>query len=280
MQRVPRHVNEAADERARLLQAMFALTVTAGGIIWDYVQSRCAIERKANAAPVTAADPAAKAVILAGLPDAAPGIPVVAEEDLAAGRLPDGATFFLVDALGGRKEFISGATDDTVNIGLVERGIPTLGVVDAPARSTLYWADTVVGKAWRATQPPHGARAPALRISVGRPGTSRCAVASKSHSTPEPETRLRAAVIDCVSIGSSLKFVLFGAGETDVYPRPAPTKEWDTAAGDAVLRAAGGEVLHLDSRPLLYEKPRFLNPGCVATGLYEPSWLLPCMRFA
>ena len=79
---------------------------------------------------------------------------------------------------------------------------------------------------------------------------------------------------------SSLKFVLFGAGETDVYPRPAPTMQWDTAAGDVVLRAALGQVFNLDGRPLLYEKPRFFNPGCVATGLCEPSWLLPCMRSA
>lgn len=279
MQRVPLRVNEAADDRARLLQALFALAVTAGGTIWDCVQSGCAIERKADAPPVTAADPAVEAVILAGLADAAPRLPVLAEEDVAAGRLPkvDG-TFLLVDALDGTKEFISGATDDTVNIGLVGRGIPTLAVVNAPARSSLYWGDPAVGKAWRATQPPHGARVPALRIPLRRPGTSLCAAASKSHNTRKSETRLRVALIDHrVSIGSSLKFVLFGAGETDVYPRPAPTMQWDTAAGDA---AALGQIFNLGGRPLPYEEPRFFNLGSVATGLCEPSWLLPCMRCA
>ena len=259
---------------------MVDFAIAAGGVVADYGQGERKIERKADASPVTAADRSAEALILAGLAHAAPGIPVVAEEEVAAGQLPDLADrFFLVDALDGTKEFISGGTDYTVNIGLIECGVPTLGVVYAPARATVYWGDTLVGTAWRATHPPHGTRRPAVRITVRQPKSSLCAVASKSHNTPETEAWLRAAAIDRrVSIGSSLKFVLIAAGEADVYPRPAPTMEWDTAAGDAVLRAAGGRVLDLDGKSLVYGKPQFFNPGFLATGLYEPAPLRPFMR--
>ena len=259
---------------------MVDFAIAAGGVVADYGQGERKIERKADASPVTAADRTAEAVILAGLAHAAPGIPVVAEEEVAAGRVPGVAErFFLVDALDGTKEFVNGGTDYTVNIGLIERGVPTLGVVYAPARSTVYWGDAIAGKAWRATQPPHGARRPAIRMAVRQPRASPYAVASKSHNTPETEAWLRAATIrHRVSIGSSLKFVLVAAGEADVYPRAAPTMEWDTAAGDAVLRAAGGRVLDLDGRLLVYGKPRFFNPGFLATGLYKPAPLRPFMR--
>jgi 3'(2'), 5'-bisphosphate nucleotidase len=273
-------LSDPADDRVRLLRAVLEIAIAAGGVVSDYVQGKQAIEHKADASPVSAADRAAEAVILAGLAHAAPGIPVVAEEEVATGRLPDvDARFFLIDALDGTKEFISGGTDFTVNIALIERGVPTLGVVYAPARSTVYWGDTVAGEAWRATQPPHGERGPAVRIAVRQPTASVCAVASKSHNTPETEAWLRAATIDHrVSIDSSLKFALVAAGEADVYPRAAPTMEWDTAAGDAILRVAGGRVLDLDGRLLVYGKPNFLNPGFLATELYEPPALRPFMR--
>ena len=110
------------------------------------------------------------------------------------------------------------------------------------------------------------------------PATPLCAVASKSHNTAETEAWLAAAGVGIrVSIGSSLKFVLVASGEADVYPRPAPTMEWDTAAGDAVLRAAGGRVFDIDGRPLEYGKTRFFNPGFIATGPYEPASLRPFM---
>jgi 3'(2'), 5'-bisphosphate nucleotidase len=199
----------------------------------------------------------------------------VAEEQAAAGRVPIvGERFFLVDPLDGTKEFIKRGTDFTVNIGLIENGLPTMGAVYAPARSTLYWGDSVSREAWRAQQPPHGVRGDAQRISVRSPLSPPWAVASKSHNTPETEAWLNGAgVKHRVSIGSSLKFVLVASGDADVYPRPAPTMEWDTAAGDAVLRAAGGRVLDLDGKPLLYGKPRFFNPGFIATGPYEPARL-------
>lgn len=265
------------DDRARLLDLLVEYAVAAGGVVWDHFNAGVEVERKSDLSPVTIADHEAEAVILAGLAKAAPDIPVVAEEEAAAGRLPDVTThFFLVDPLDGTKEFIARGTDFTVNIGLIEHGQPTMGVVYAPARGALYWGDVAQAKAWRADQPPHGARGPARPIAVREPAHPPVAVASKSHNTPETEAWLAAAgVVERVSVGSSLKFVLVASGEADVYPRPAPTMEWDTAAGDAVLRAAGGRVFDLDGDPLGYGKPRFFNPGFLATGPYEAAPLRP-----
>lgn len=263
--------------RPNLLASVVDATVAAGFLVWDHFCRTSVVDYKGDSSPVTEADRAAEAVILAALRAAAPCIPIVAEEEAAAGRVPNvGEAFFLVDPLDGTKEFIQRGTDFTVNIGLIEHGLPTMGCVYAPARASLFWGDCSSGEAWLATQPPHGLRGAAQRISVRKPMAPPWAVASKSHNTPETEAWLtKAGVTMRVSIGSSLKFVLVASGEADVYPRPAPTMEWDTAAGDAVLRAAGGRVFDLDGRPLLYGKERFFNPGFVATGSYEPAILRP-----
>jgi len=270
------------DDRCRLLESMVDCAARGGAVVWDHFNGDVVVERKADQSPVTAADRASEAVILAGLAAVAPGIPVVAEEETAAGRVPAvAARFFLVDPLDGTKEFIQRSTDFTVNIGLIEDGAPTLGVVYAPARSEMYWGDAASKQASRATWPPHGTSSATRSIRVRQPATPLCAVASRSHNTPETEAWLAAARVgNRVSIGSSLKFVLVASGEADVYPRPAPTMEWDTAAGDAVLRAAGGRVFDLDGRPLKYGKARFFNPGFIATGPYEPGALRPFMTGA
>lgn len=267
----------SSENRARLLDSIVSYAVEAGGVVWDHFNAGVDVEHKDDLSPVTIADREAEAVILAGLAKASPDIPVVAEEEAAAGRIPDvSACFFLVDPLDGTKEFVRRGTDFTVNIGLIEDGRPTMGVVYAPARGALYWGDVTLAKAWRADQPPHGERGPARPIAVREPARPPVAVASKSHNTPETEAWLMdAGVVERVSVGSSLKFVLVASGEADVYPRPAPTMEWDTAAGDAVLRAAGGRVLDLDGEALGYGKPRFFNPGFLATGPYEPARLRP-----
>jgi 3'(2'), 5'-bisphosphate nucleotidase len=265
--------------RSGLLAAVVEATVAAGFIVWDHFCRTSAVQYKSDSSPVTEADRAAEAVILAALRAAAPAIPIVAEEEAAAGRVPDiGQAFFLVDPLDGTKEFIKRGTDFTVNIGLIEQAAPTMGAVYAPARAELYWGDCASKQAWRASQPPHAARGAAQAIGVRKPQQPPRAVASKSHNTPETEAWLaNAGINDRVSIGSSLKFVLVANGDADVYPRPAPTMEWDTAAGDAVLRAAGGRVFDLDGQPLIYGKERFFNPGFVATGAYEPAKLRPFM---
>ena len=138
-----------------------------------------------------------------------------------------------------------------------------------PARNRIYWGDVEQG-AWTAERAPDGTRGVETVIRVRDVATPPCAVASKSHRDPATGAWLDAAGIDdCVSVGSSLKFVLVASGEADVYPRTGPTMEWDTAAGDAVLRAAGGRTLDLDNQPFRYGKPDFRNTGFVATGPYE-----------
>jgi 3'(2'), 5'-bisphosphate nucleotidase len=231
---------------------------------------------KSDESPVTAADHAAEAVLLAALARHAPGIPVVAEEECAAGRIPDvDQRFFLVDPLDGTKEFIKGGSDFTVNVALVENRQPVCGVVYAPARGQIWWGDGQRHRARRGEVRDNELVYPRpmqVRTVSGRP----TAVASKSHNTPATEAWLDAAGAgERVSIGSSLKFVLIAGGEADVYPRAGPTMEWDTAAGDAVLRAAGGRTFDLDGAPLAYGKPDFFNPGFVATGPFEPPVLRP-----
>ena len=264
-------------DRPALLHALVALAGEAGDVVWDHFVGGCTVATKADASPVTAADHAAEAIILAGLAAHAPGVPVVAEEEAAAGRVPDtGARFFLVDPLDGTREFVARGDDFTVNIGLIEDGAPTLGVVYAPARSALWWGDVAAGEARQATRAPHGQAGADIRIAVRASANPPCAVASRRNANPATLGWLAASgATECVSIGSSLKFVLIASGSADVYPRPAPTMEWDTAAGDAILRAAGGRVFDLDGAPLTYGKPRFFNPGFLATGAFDPLPLRP-----
>lgn len=268
-------------ERAALLEGFVEAAREAGAAIWDIFQQDFAVITKADASPVTAADTAAEAIILKALARLLPDVPVVAEEEVAAGRMPEvGERFLLVDPLDGTKEFVRKGTDFTVNIALVEHGAPTLGVVYAPARSRLFAGDVKASLAWTAEIGPEDASPLGERRLLGvRPlGPTLAAVASKSHDTPETEAYLKACgVAERVSIGSSLKFCLVAAGEADLYPRAGPTCEWDTGAGHAVLVAAGGRVFDLSGAPLPYGKPSFFNPGFVATGPYEAPPLGPFM---
>lgn len=267
-------------DRPQLLEGLVTAALEAGAEVWRHFQSAPEVLTKADLSPVTAADHAAEAIILKALASIAPGVAIVAEEEAAAGRIPDVShAFFLVDPLDGTKEFIRKGNDFTVNIGLIERGCPTLGVVYAPALSRLFVGDVTDAFAWTADVPPGQLQAVKRRpIRVRQHGEGLCAVASKSHDTPGTEAYL--AHIGCaerVSIGSSLKFALLAAGEADIYPRPAPTMEWDTAAGDAVLRAAGGRVFDLDGAPFVYGKPKYFNEGFVATATFNAPPLRPFM---
>lgn len=231
------------------------LALAAGGEIMAVRAAGCTAESKADSSPVTEADRRAEAVILSGLAGAFPGIPVVAEEEIAAGRQPAvlDREFFLVDALDGTKEFIRGGDDFTVNIALVRDGVPVVGVVYAPARQTL-WAGAP-GQAWRLGCSQEHEPLERAAIRVREPGSCPAVVASRSHRTPETDEYLAGLPqAEIVSVGSSLKFCLLAAGEADLYPRFGRTMEWDTAAGDAVLRAAGGSVRCADGGPFLYGK--------------------------
>ena len=248
---------------AQLLPRVLEIAELAGAVILEHYATGTAVKTKADASPVTAADEAGEAVILAALRDLTPDVPIVAEEAVAAGRIPDvgDAPFWLVDPLDGTKEFISGNGEFTVNIGLIEQRTPILGVVLAPARGLAWWGAAGLG----AHRRENGTVRP-IQVRP-RPAKAAVAVASRSHREAATDAWLQAEGIeDTVSAGSSLKFCLVAEGRADVYPRFGPTMEWDTAAGDAVLRAAGGRVLTTDGEPFLYVKPSFRNPGFIAFG--------------
>lgn len=255
---------------ADLVETLVAASVEAGRIILQIREKGFGVERKPDASPVTAADRAAEAAILARLAEVAPEVPVIAEEACSSGVPPvAGDRFFLVDPLDGTKEYVSGREDFTVNIALIENGVPVVGVVFAPALGALY-VGMAGGGAWRATV-KDGVIGPRHPIHVrDRRGRPVDVVASMSHRTPETDVYIgRYQVGRLVSSGSSLKFCTIAAGEADLYPRLGPTMQWDTAAGDAVLRAAGGQVVMIDGKPLPY------GPGAAAgVAAYRNPWFI------
>ena len=253
-----------------LIQSLIYTAQRAGGAIMAVYATEFAVQSKQDASPVTVADEAAEKIILADLAAIAPGIPVVAEESVAAGKVPVIADrFFLVDPLDGTKEFISRRDEFTVNVALIEAGEPVLGVVFAPARHELFWGDVRARKAGRIDADPDGTM-PSLGNAISArtaPARGLTAVASRSHRTPETDAFLaNYPVTEFRSIGSSLKFCLVATGEADIYPRLGTTMEWDTAAGHAVLAAAGGTVTGLEGEPFRYGKPGFRNGNFVARG--------------
>ena len=198
---------------------------------------------------------------------------MIAEESVAAGRIPEteGRAFFLVDPLDGTKEFINRRDDFTVNIALIRDGVPVAGIVYAPARGIAYGAEA--GKAEKLTVSADFEVAERQDIRCRAMGDALTAVASRSHRSPETELFLKEnGIADCTSVGSSLKFCLVAEGLADVYPRFGRTMEWDTAAGDAVLRAAGGRMEMIDGTPFTYGKKNqshdsdFANPNFIAWG--------------
>ncbi len=260
-----------------LLDGLVAASLRAGAEIQRHVALGFETLTKADESPVTAADHAAEAVLLDALQGLAPDTPIVAEEEVAAGRTPQvGRRFFLVDPLDGTREFVRGGTDYTVNVGLIEDGAPVLGVVYAPALGRLF-----AGEAGRGAWLAEGAATPgevgAWRpIRVRAPGERLTVVATRSHGSSALDRYIAALPPhERVSTGSSLKYGVLAAGEADVYPRTGPTMEWDTAAGDAVLRAAGGRTLAPDGSLFRYGKPGFRNGAFVATGPYEPPPIGP-----
>ena len=261
-------------DRLRLLDDLAEAAREAGEAILEVVRRGFEIEAKSDSSPVTEADRAAELIILAALARAAPGVPVIAEEEVAAGRIPDhGNLYFLVDPLDGTKEFVRGGDDYTVNIGLIEYGLPSVGVVFAPATATLH-SGCVGEGAWVDAR---GGRGP---IRTRERGEQVTAVASKSHLNQATIDYLEAAVGTCdyAAVGSSLKFCIVAEGMADIYPRASPTSEWDTAAGHAVLLSAGGLVDGPDGKPLRYGKPAFLNRAFVATSGWKPPRLDPFME--
>lgn len=253
-------------EALRLEQVMVDLALRAGRAIMEvYDAGPVDVHAKADQSPVTAADLAADEIIRTGLADAFPDIPAVTEEAAESHALSGSDRFFLVDPLDGTKEFIHRRGDFTVNIALIEGGTPVAGCVYAPARGRLFVTGASGPVEWAVEGFALAGQPKPLKVAE----PDNCAlrvVASKSHRDKATDDLIaKYQVAAFKSAGSSLKFCLVAAGEADFYPRLGRTMEWDTAAGHAVLAAAGGVVLRFeDQTPLRYGKPGWDNPFFLA----------------
>lgn len=246
---------------ARMLPVFERLAREAGQAIMAFYEQDCRLDDKNDSSPLTLADLAADKVICAGLRQAYPDIELVTEEqaDTHQGQKGEGC-YFLIDPLDGTKEFLSRNGQFTVNIALIENKAAIAGVVFAPALNRMFLGAKGLG----ATETNvDGTKVISTRIASKAP----VAVASRSHRSPETDVFLDTHnITDCVSAGSSLKFCLVAAGEADVYPRFGTTMEWDTAAGQAVLEAAGGRVLTPEGDVFAYGKENHRNGNFIAWG--------------
>lgn len=262
-------------ENAGLTEELRRIALRAGAAIMTHYRNGVTVLRKEDNSPVTAADHDAEQIILDGLALVAPGIPVVSEERAAAGHIPEiGSRFFLVDPLDGTKEFLNRNGEFTVNIALIEDRLPVLGVVYAPAKDRMFYGYGP-GESYEHDIVPNtdgsfGNAPDPRRIAVRKPASDGLVIiASRTHRDQKTDEYLNLyRVKEFLAAGSSLKFCLIAAGEADLYPRHGRTMEWDTAAGHAVLAAAGGSVTQLDGAPLLYGKTErgLDNPFFVARG--------------
>jgi 3'(2'), 5'-bisphosphate nucleotidase len=250
------------DRKDLLAQLLPVVRAAGDAIMAIYRRGLAEVSHKADASPVTEADVAANRVLVNQLAHLLPGCHVVSEEDPASLVYRQGVgRFWLIDPLDGTKEFIARNGEFTVNIALIEEGRSTLGVVYAPAIDALYWGGTGLG-ACRCI----GDQIVAINVASAAEGRACRVVASKSHLNEAAQAIIdRLGDVSLVQAGSSLKFCRVAEGEADIYPRLAPTCEWDTAAAQAVLEGAGGAVVDLHGQPLLYGKPDVLNPSFIAT---------------
>ena len=254
-----------------LTTVMRRLALEAGDVIMEiYNSDDFDVRAKSDDSPVTAADEAADALISAGLRKAFPGVTLVTE-DQAASHSARAESFLIVDPLDGTKEFVKRRGDFTVNIAYVTGGVPVRGVVYAPAKGRLFYTDAAGQSVEESGDHAKDRAGPTRPLAVSSPDQAALmVVASKSHRDQATDDYIaKYAVRDMTSAGSSLKFCLVATGEADLYPRLGRTMEWDTAAGDAVLRGAGGHVVRFDDHtPLSYGKPGYENPFFIA---YAPG---------
>ena len=246
-----------------LVIALEALARRAGAAILVVKRGGIHAEAKSDGSPVTDADLAANLVILDGLSTLLPDVPLITEEGddgLKVLADPD-ADFLLIDPLDGTREFVSGDPDYTVNIAYVRGGRPVVGIVHMPETGLSWVGDsrTTPSAAW---QIDHNGAWQSIQTRTS--GETLAVLTSRSHQDPDTEAFLKkVSVSELVRRGSSLKFCLIAAGQGDLYPRFGPTMEWDTAAGDAVLTAAGGAMLDLNGQAFLYGK---ISEGCRNAG--------------
>jgi 3'(2'), 5'-bisphosphate nucleotidase len=249
---------------AQLADELVEVARLAGAEILKVYSVDFTATRKADRSPVTAADLAAEAVILAALEHVSPHVPVIAEEDAQKRGLPDHAPdrFWLVDPLDGTKEFVARNGEFTVNIALIERGVPVLGIIHVPVLGETYRGYTHLAERSVGDEP-------FKRIHARKPPAEGAIMAiSRTHAASElvKADEMGEPIQGTIVAGSSLKFCRIAEGVADLYPRFGPTMEWDTAAGQAILQAAGGSVSTLDGHKLLYGKAGFRNPHFIARG--------------
>ena len=245
-----------------MIQRFVDLAVEAGQSILEIYDTDFKVRAKKDSSPVTEADKIAETLILVGLNDFTPNIPVVSEEAYSEGKRPDisGGLFWLVDALDGTKEFINRRNEFTVNIALIDNGLPIFGIVHAPAISQTFWGNSA--GAFR----KYGKNKKEL-IKARQPKKDGLVVlTSRSHSTGENAFLNNYVVKKIINVGSSLKICRVASGEADLYPRLGPTSEWDIAAGHAILNAAGGSITQIDGSSFLYGKNDIINPAFIAKG--------------
>lgn len=257
------------ESRLALARQLIPVARAAGAIERRYYESGTDVIDKLDGSPVTAADQEAEALIMRALTRLSPDIPVVGEEATAADNIPDisAGRFFLVDPLDGTKEFITGGGDFTVNIALLENFRPVMGVIYAPVSDILWYgalAEDGGGAAFMQQAGAEGDTAHDRPMRVREaPAEGLTVVGSKRHDNPdEMDEFLRPYKIrETIKRSSSLKFCAIAAGDADIYPRLSPTSEWDTAAGEAIVHAAGGVVTQIDGQPMVYGKAdvKFLN---------------------
>ena len=250
---------------AELLGTLTTVSVRAALVILN--AGKGGIQHKADGSPVTSADLAAEAAIRTGLTQVAPGLPIVSEEQASPERpLPRDAEYFLVDPLDGTREFIAGRDEYAVNIALMADGAPVLGIITAPVLG-LVWRGLVGRGAERVAFTADGTCGPPERVHARSRLPDRLSVlVSRSHLDARTQAYLeempKAQTVGC---GSALKFCRIADGSADLYPRLAPTRDWDVAAGHALVEAAGGRVLTPEGTPLAYGTPERLIPGFIAS---------------
>ena len=256
-------------DRDVLAELFGQIAVHAGAIILPHRARLDEARRKADGSPVTDADEASERYILNALHEALPTIPVIAEEEHAAGIAHAiGDRFILVDPLDGTREFIRGRAEFAVNIGLIENGVPVAGAIYAPLLSKLWIGGT---RAFALTiepgEPLEAARERQKIATRNAPGGALTVAASRSHPDRATGEFIEALPIaERISAGSSLKFCLVAEGRADLYPRFGPTMEWDVAAGHAIISAAGGTVIDGHGQPFRYGKDGFRSGAFVALG--------------
>jgi len=256
-------------DAAALIPAVRDLAYAAGDAILEIYRTDFDSTRKDDGSPLTLADTASEAIIVPGLRALTPEIPVISEEEFSNGESPTGIgdRFWLVDPLDGTREFLKRNDEFTVNIGLIDDGVPRLGILYAPALDLMYAGAT--GEGATLIEAHNGVRGTERKIACRPvPDDGMDVLVSRSHARNDKLEGYLAAmkVRDRMPQGSALKFGRLAAGEADIYPRFGPTCEWDTCAGHAIVLAAGGSIETFDGAPLAYSKPDYLNPGFVAFG--------------